>query len=189
MSVEVEPLAPVPARHVDALAFAAHFQRHLAESGQGDVPHFSPMASAARSDIVGDAEYGWSLPLGAPGWSRAWLLWDGPDRASARVVGHLLLRGPQVESAMHRASLSIGIERPYARRGLGTRLIELAQRYARDEAGLSQLELQVFSTNLPARRLYERLGFRLVGTIPDAYRFDGGALRIDDHWMVLPLGR
>lgn len=185
----IEALVPVPARHVDAHQFAAHFQRHLAESGRGDVPHFSPMASAARSDVVRDAEYGWSLPLGAPGWSRAWLLWDGEERANARVVGHLLLRGPQVESAMHRASLSIGVERPYARQGLGTRLIEVALSYARDEAGLAQLELQVFSTNLPARRLYERLGFRLVGTIPDAYRFDGGALSVDDHWMVLSLRR
>jgi len=45
--------------------------------------------------------------------------------------------------------------------GIGTRLIEAAAAIAREE-GYARLTLDVIDTNPAARRLYERLGFRLV---------------------------
>jgi ribosomal protein S18 acetylase RimI-like enzyme len=47
--------------------------------------------------------------------------------------------------------------------GIGTRLLTEAERYAR-EHGYAVLSLDVVDTNLRARQLYERLGFREIRT-------------------------
>ena len=60
--------------------------------------------------------------------------------------------------------------------GIATAMMrDLIQR-ARAISGLEVLELSVTETQLPARRLYERLGFVLWGVQPDAVRESGQAL-------------
>ena len=57
------------------------------------------------------------------------------------------------------------------RRGLGKALVEFAVELARAR-GLSRIDLEVFADNTPARRLYERLGFRTDGSL--AYKLPFG---------------
>jgi len=66
------------------------------------------------------------------------------------------------------------------------RLLEATVAWARSEAGLSFIDLGVFSGNAPARRHYERMGFVVIGERPDAFRLDAGPV-IDDVQTVLRL--
>jgi ribosomal protein S18 acetylase RimI-like enzyme len=69
--------------------------------------------------------------------------------------------------------------------GIGGRLIEAAIGRSR-EAGIRKLTLRVLSTNPGARRLYERHGFVVEGTIRDAFLLEGAY--VDDLLMALDLG-
>lgn len=165
----------------DPDAYARHMSEHMAESGRSGSPHFAISRTWSREDVraslVGRLVKGLDEPL----WGRTWLLLDGP-----RVVGHVELRGGRVPAEMHRATLGMGILRAYTGRGHGRRLLETAVRWARGEGELSFIDLGVFSGNVPARKLYERMGFVVLGTRPDAFRLEAGPV-IDDVLMALRL--
>ena len=80
----------------------------------------------------------------------------------------------------------MGIQRAFTGQGHGQRLIEVAVRWARDEAKLAWIDLGVFAHNLPARKLYRRMGFVEQGLHRDAFRLDAG-LSVDDIQMTLEL--
>ena len=109
-----------------------------------------------------------------------------PPATGVRVVGHLELRGGRVLAEMHRATLGMGLLGAYTGQGHGSRLVEAAVRWARDEAGLRWIDLGVFAGNTPARKLYARMGFVEIGQRPDAFRLDAGP-SIDDVQMTLKL--
>ena len=50
--------------------------------------------------------------------------------------------------------------------------MELAIRAAKERYGVERLELNVCEENFRALKLYERYGFRIVNTYPDAFRLD-----------------
>ncbi len=93
------------------------------------------------------------------------IAWHG-----AEPVGHFLLRwnGPEHDpTAMYpsnTACLEAGATRTeFQRRGVATRLIQHAERLARDE-GHTRIGLAVGSVDNPAaRRLYKRIGYRNWG--------------------------
>jgi RimJ/RimL family protein N-acetyltransferase len=165
----------------DADAYARHMVEHMAESGRGGSHHFAISRTWSRDEVrasfIGRVAKGLDEPL----WGRTWLLLDG-----GRVVGHAELRGGRVAAEMHRATLGMGMLRAYTGRGHGRRLLETAVAWARGEAGLAFIDLGVFSGNAPARRLYERMGFVVIGERPDAFRLDAGPV-IDDVQMPLRL--
>lgn len=82
----------------------------------------------------------------------------------------------------HRASFGTSILKDYCNCGLGTLMLETCLKYAR-EIGYSQVELGVFDDNPRAIHVYEKLGFRRVGTIPRAFRLDDGTYH-DEHQLV-----
>ena len=85
----------------------------------------------------------------------------------------------------HRAELAIAILPGFRGQGLGRRLMKAAIRKAK-EHGYLQVELEVASSNIPARKLYESLGFRKQGVHSRAFRLkDGTFLNLYD--MVLAL--
>jgi RimJ/RimL family protein N-acetyltransferase len=69
-----------------------------------------------------------------------------------------------------------------AGQGLGGALIDRVVAHARHH-GLSQLTLTVTADNLPARRVYERAGFAIVGREPHAIRVNGRPY--DKLFMIL----
>lgn len=75
-------------------------------------------------------------------------------------IGYGMLRG--WDAGFEVPSLGIYL-RPEARgRGLGRLFIERLHQLAH-EAGAACVRLKVYSDNLPARRLYENLGYRFTG--------------------------
>ena len=68
-------------------------------------------------------------------------------------------------------------------KGYGTDATRALLRYAFEEAGLRRIELEVFSFNTSAIRLYEKIGFRMEGTRRQAL-FREGAWH-DEHIMAI----
>lgn len=170
------------ARPSDADDFAAYVVVHVAQSGQDGMPIFALSRTASRDDIRVRSLERWSKSLTDPLWGRAFLLYIEGTR---RVVGHVELVGGRVPAELHRAVLAMGMLREVTGQGHGRRLIEAAARFARDEAKLSWIDLGVFVNNVPAQKLYRRMGFVEVGLRRDAFRVDG--VSIDDIHMTLAL--
>ena len=69
-------------------------------------------------------------------------------------------------------------------RGLGSWACALTRDYAFAELGMHRLELDVFSINPRAERVYERAGFRREGVLRDAMLLPGGTY-CDDVLMAI----
>ena len=69
--------------------------------------------------------------------------------------------------------------------GVARSLLEAAIAHARSVTGVQAIQLSVTSAAPAARRVYERAGFRLWGTEPDALRYDGQSV-VENH-MTLQL--
>ena len=82
----------------------------------------------------------------------------------------------------HRAGFGTSILKDYCNCGLGTLMLETCLKYAK-EAGYTQVELGVFDDNPRAIHVYEKLGFRRMGTIPRAFHLDDGTWH-DEHQMI-----
>ena len=76
----------------------------------------------------------------------------------------------------HIGTLSIVVAEGWREVGIGSALIEAAQRWARDH-GLLKVALAVFPDNARAIAVYERAGFVREGLRRKQYRADGGTLR------------
>lgn len=172
-------LAQTTATDLDG--FARHMVEHMRESGREGSTHFAPSRLLVREDVSAAALTRWSKDLDEPVWGRAFLLWAGDS-----VVGHVELRGGRIVAEMHRAVLGMGINRAFTGKGHGRRLALTAIEWAREEAGLSWIDLGVFANNARARRLYASLGFVEQGAREDAFRLDAG-ITVTDMQMALDL--
>ena len=85
----------------------------------------------------------------------------------------------------HRASLAIALRQKYWGRGIGTAMFTelIAAAKAR---GVTQLELDYVEGNDRGRALYEKMGFRPWGELPDGIRQSDGTMR-KLIYMYLPL--
>lgn len=87
--------------------------------------------------------------------------------------------------ARHRADIGIALFQEYTGFGLGRLMLEKLIHKIK-EAGYEQVELTVVSGNDRAYHLYESLGFKECGRMPDASKYDDGTYS-DDIYMVLKL--
>ena len=162
--------------------FDEHFARHCAESGRRD-HHFMPYEPNCDH---GDGPTGLNsraLYLDVPRWERWWItVFEG------EVISHVNRKGSTIRTALHRADLGIGIERPFRADGLGHRLVATAIEFCHDAGELEWLDLSVFAHTAFAhkanvRAMYESLGFQLVGEVADQIRI--GNQSIEDIAMTL----
>lgn len=72
----------------------------------------------------------------------------------------------------HVGRLGMGVRREHRGKGLGQRLLTACLSLAR-EMGLEKVELEVYSDNIAAIRLYERHGFKPEGVKKHARKFEG----------------
>lgn len=73
----------------------------------------------------------------------------------------------------HRCQTGISVTTIQQGKGIGSFLMESLLSSAK-QIGFSQMELEVVTTNNTAIRLYEKFGFRRVGTIPRGFRYKEG---------------
>ena len=85
--------------------------------------------------------------------------------------------------AAHRAGIGIALFQNYTGFGLGRLMLERLLDEVK-KLGFEQAELTVVGGNKRARHLYESLGFRECGRIPNANKYDDGSYD-EDVLMVL----
>ena len=90
----------------------------------------------------------------------------------ARVVGWCQIFPHARPTEAHCGSLGMGLIKTHRGRGLGAGLLAECLRKAED-FGLERIELEVFSENENAIRLYSKAGFLREGEKIDAVKIDG----------------
>lgn len=104
-----------------------------------------------------------------------------------RVVGYLRFRPPTdlPENAHVLAVHGLAVAQDARGRGVATALLRELARVA-EERGVRKLTLRVLSTNRSARRLYERQGYAVEGTLVGEFLVEGSL--VDDLMMARHLG-
>ena len=114
---------------------------------------------------------------------------NDPDKAmivclvEGKIAGNCLIAFRTGIKNRHRASVAIGLLKEYWDLGIGTKMFEEMIRIAEERGGVRQLELEFIEGNNRARALYEKMGFRITGVIPDATRLKDGTF-LNDYMMV-----
>jgi GNAT superfamily N-acetyltransferase len=132
--------------------------------------------------VEGGASVGFMQPMTLPKAVAFWQRIGGDVERGARIVliaedeggivGTVQIVLEQPENQPHRADISkMLVHRRARRRGIGAALMSAAEDAAR-QAGKSLLVLDTASDD--AERLYGRLGWTLVGVIPDYALWPGG---------------
>ncbi len=146
--------------------------RRLARMTDGDA---QGLAQVLIDCVEGGASVGFMLPMSLEKALTFWRRVGGDIERGARVVlvaedeggilGTVQVVLDQPENQPHRGDISkMLVHRRARRRGIGEALMRAAENAAR-EAGKSLLVLDTASD--AAERLYARLGWTLVGVIPD----------------------
>jgi RimJ/RimL family protein N-acetyltransferase len=119
------------------------------------------------------------------------LLADLEKGSAICIVGEVdgkLIANSEIRKATGRRShvggLAVAIKDGFRDVGIGTELIRLLIEESR-RSGLRLVCLSVFETNLRARHVYEKVGFREVGRMPKAIR--KGDQYVDEVVMALEL--
>ena len=89
----------------------------------------------------------------------------------------------EIDYRARRAVLGIWIGKPHWNQGLGTDAMRVLCRFGFDQMNLQRITLSVYEPNERARRVYEKVGFKLEGTLRRA-QFVGGR-HVDEHVMGL----
>ena len=89
-----------------------------------------------------------------------------------RVVGWCDIIPMKGIDFSHCGGMGMGVHKDYRGQGLGTRLLETTLDAAK-EFGIERVELEVYTSNTRAIRLYEKFGFMLEGIKKKARKLDG----------------
>ena len=92
--------------------------------------------------------------------------------ASDQIVGWCDVSPMRWEGFRHSGVLGTGLLPGYRGRGIGGRLLEATLAEAADR-GITRVELEVFASNRPAIRFYEKFGFEHEGRKRGARLLDG----------------
>ena len=84
----------------------------------------------------------------------------------------------------HRGDLGMAVVKEYWNQGVGRRLLAEIISFA-TENGFAIIDLQVRSDNCAAIHLYEKFGFRKIGTHPAFFEMEGDRIPFD--YMILEL--
>ena len=99
-----------------------------------------------------------------------------------QVIGGFYLKPNYSGRSGHISNAAYMIKCAHRGKGIGTLLIKASLQMARDLGFLAMQYNLVLSQNIKAIKLYERLGFGIIGTIPYAIRNLDGSFQ-DGHTM------
>lgn len=106
--------------------------------------------------------------------------------ANERLVGSVGMVRRYHRKAAHKMNVwGMYVTPSHRGHGIAAALLDAAIAYARDLGDVSHLELGVSSSASAAQRLYERAGFVVWGSEPDALRYAGTS--VTEHHLSLDL--
>ncbi|MFT0803441.1 GNAT family protein [Bacillus swezeyi] len=80
----------------------------------------------------------------------------------------------EIDRANRKAGFRIALHSTdHFNKGYGTEAVQLVQRFAFKELQLNRLQLEVFSHNIRAVKVYEKAGFKKEGTLRQALHMNG----------------
>ncbi|MDO6709072.1 GNAT family N-acetyltransferase [Photobacterium sp. 1_MG-2023] len=162
----------VEAEQSDLESFFVYLENQLSENGNGEIPLFQPMSREQKEVPEPTKEkfiQGFTHPFGDTGWRKLWVVKD----TSGSIKGHIDLRHHGDENRSHRVLLGMGVDATCRKQGLGQRLIDAVINFCEEKSEIDWLDLCVLSENIPAKNLYLKTGFSVVGEFKDQYRIDG----------------
>ena len=89
------------------------------------------------------------------------------------MFGHIDLRHYGEEYKFHRVLLGMGVDSSLRKQGLGVELIKCVTEFCNESPSIDWLDLNVLSNNLPAKNLYLKCGFEVIGDVPGCYLIEG----------------
>ena len=105
-----------------------------------------------------------------------------------RMVGNCDIAVQPHIKARHRATVAIALLKEYWGLGIGTRMFRELIAIAEGFPQVTQLELEFIEGNDRARHLYEKMGFRIAGVHPNAFRFRDGSFH-HEYLMIRDMKR
>ncbi len=115
---------------------------------------------------------------------RAWLGGDEREvtvaRANGRLAGSCYVMPNYAGRAAHIANAGYMVHPDFRRRGLGKALVEHSLERSR-RLGFDAIMFNLVFESNPARSLYERLGFTVIGRVPDAVGEEAALI----YWRAL----
>lgn len=153
------PVELVPAGNQDLPLLAKLYDRIVAEGTS--YPHDRPLTKAEFQDywVTGKSTV---------------VAYERPRTARQDLLGAFYLKPNWPGRAEHVANAGFIVMPEWRNRGLGSLLGAAMLDYAKELGYRSVIFNLVFSENQVARRLWEKLGFRVLGAIPGAVRMSDG---------------
>ncbi len=73
----------------------------------------------------------------------------------------------------HRGEIAISVKKEYWGCGIATSMMKELIKFGKEEANIEVIQLEVKADNKNAIRLYEKLGFKKIGTYEKFFKIDG----------------
>jgi RimJ/RimL family protein N-acetyltransferase len=93
-------------------------------------------------------------------------------KTKSDILGTLTFSRYSKMETRHSGDFGMSVHPDHRRKGIGNRLIKELESWAQAN-GICKIELQVWSNNIPAIRLYEKLGYETEGVRKGAILRDG----------------
>jgi GNAT superfamily N-acetyltransferase len=162
----------VEAKIADLEFYFEYLGAQLLDNSAKDYPLFQPIAAEhcqVSEQLRSKFRNGFEYRRGKSGWRKLWLVKD----FRGHILGHIDLRHYSGEYSFHRVLLGMGVDRSLRKQGLGAKLIQSVIQFCRETNDIDWLDLNVLSNNVPAKNLYLKCGFKVIGEMSDCYRIDG----------------
>ena len=91
------------------------------------------------------------------------------DLTTKEIYAHIHIQVGQTERNRHKAELYIGVLKQFQSIGVGRKMMEIADFWARKE-GIERLQLSVFANNDKALNFYLKHGFEVEGTLKNGVK-------------------
>ena len=105
-----------------------------------------------------------------------------------KVIGIAQVSWSRSMKMKHRAAVAIALLKEYWNQGIGTRVMQELIHIAEANPDILQIDLDFIEGNSRARALYEKLGFRITGIHPNAFRLKDGTL-LNEYSMIREVRR
>lgn len=151
--------------------FFHYLNIHISENGQNGAMLYFPLSkeqSILSNELIIKFKEGLSKNIGENGWRKVWIAFN----EEGKFIGHIDIRSNNQLNSEHRVLLGMGVEINFRSLKIGQNLLEFIIEYCRQNPKINWIDLEVMTKNIPAKNLYEKMGFEHLSTTKDMFRID-----------------